>query len=84
MNKDVQTHIQLPLLNNSHHDAVLKPKATLGSLHQIQSILIIEPLMLINKEKQLLVHQSNAANTAQSNQEVLPVNKRDKTADDHV
>ena len=52
MKKGVQTHIQEPVLNNSHHDAVSQPKVILRSLHQIQPILSLEPLKLIDKEKQ--------------------------------
>ena len=33
MKKGIQTHIQVPVLNNSHFDFVLQPKVTLGSLH---------------------------------------------------
>ena len=55
MKKGIQTHIQVPVLNNSHHDAVLQPKVTLGSLHQIQSISPLEPLKLTDKEKQQVI-----------------------------
>lgn len=49
MEKGVQTHIQVSLLNNSHHIAVLKPNVTVGSCHQIQLISFIEPLELTDK-----------------------------------
>ena len=42
MKKGMQTHIQVPVLNNSHHGAVLQPEVTLASLHQIQSISPLE------------------------------------------
>ena len=81
--KGIQTHIQVPVLNNSHHDAVLQPKVTLGSLHQIQSISPLEPLKLTDKEKQQLVPQSKPANTTQNQQEVS-VEKTGKSTDDHI
>ena len=82
--KDVQTHIQVPLLNNSHHNAVLEPKVTRGSLHQIQSISPSEPLKLWNKKKQQFAHQSNTANTTQNHKEGSSVGKRGKSAYEHV
>ena len=51
MKKGIQTHIQVPVLNNSQNDPVLQPKVTLGSLHQIQSISPPESLKLTDKEK---------------------------------
>lgn len=63
MKKGVPTQIQEPVLNNSHHDAVSQPKVILRSLHQIQPILSLEPLKLIDKEKQQLFSQSNTSNT---------------------
>ena len=52
MTKSVQTHVQVPVLSNSHHNAVLQPKVTLGSFHQIQPISPLESLKLTDKEKQ--------------------------------
>ena len=63
MKKDVQIHIQSPVLNNSHHDAVLQTKVTLGSLNRIRSISPLGPLKLTGKGKQELVPQSKIANT---------------------
>ena len=51
MKKGVQTHIQVVVLNNSHHDVVLQPKVTLGLLHQIHSVSPLEQLKLTDKEK---------------------------------
>ena len=82
--KGVQTHIQVLLLNNSHHNAILEPKVTRGSLHQIQSISPSEPLKLWNKENQQFVHQSNTANTTQNHKEGSSVGKRGKSAYEHV
>ena len=76
--KDVQTHIQVPLLNNSHHNAVLEPKVTRGSLHQIQSISPSEPLKLWNKKKQQFAHQSNTANTTQNQRRIFSWQKGQK------
>ena len=81
--KGVQTHIQVPVLQSSHHDTVLQPKVTRGSLLQIQSISPSEPLTLRNKEKQQLVDQSNTANTTQNHQEVFSVGKNGKSAYKH-
>ena len=78
MKKGIQTHIQVPVLNNSHHDAVLQPKVTLGSLDQIQSISPLEPLKLTDREKQQLIPQSEPANTTQNQQEVFSVDKMGK------
>ena len=61
--KGIQTHIQGPVLNDSHHDAVLQPKVTLGSFHQIQSISPLESLKLTDREKQKLVLQCKTADT---------------------
>ena len=52
MKKGIQNHIHVPVLNNYHHNAVLQPKVTLGSLHQIQSISPLEPLKLTDKKKE--------------------------------
>ena len=84
MKKGVQTHIQVAVLNNSHHDAVLQPKVTLGLLHQIHSISPLEQLKLTDKEKQQLVAQSKTANNTQNQQEVFPVDKMGKSADDPI
>lgn len=50
MRKVGQTHIQVPTLNKSHHNAFLQPNVTLKSLHQIKSISSIEPVKLIDKK----------------------------------
>ena len=84
MKKGVQTHIQIPLPNNCHHDQVLKSKVILGSLHQMQSISPLELLKLTDKENQQLVHQGNTTNTTQNHQEVSSVDKRGKSTNDHV
>ena len=84
MKKGVQTHIQAPGYNNSHHDAVLQPTVTLRSLHQIQSISHLEPLKLIDQEKQKLVPQSITANTTQNHQDAFSVYKRGKSTDNYV
>ena len=80
MKKVVETLIQIPVLNNSHHDAVLHPKVTPESLYQIQSISALEPLQVTDKENQQLLAQSNTINTTQNHQEVFSVNKN---IDDH-
>ena len=84
MKKGIQTHIQVAVLTNSHHDVVLQPKVTLGSLHQIQSISPLEPLKLADEEKRQLVPQSQPANTKQNQQEVFSVGKMVKSTDDHI
>ena len=84
MRKGINTHIQVAVLNNSHHDAVLQPKVTLGSLHQIQSISPLKPLELTDKEKKQLIPQSKAANTTQNQQEVISVDKTGKSTNDHI
>ena len=71
MKKDIQTHIQVPVLNNSHHDTVLQPNVTPGPLHQIQPISPLESLRVTDKEKQQLVPQSKIANATQNYQEVF-------------
>ena len=52
MKKGLQTHVQVTVLNSSHHDVVLQPKVTLRSIHMILSISPLEPLKLTDKEKQ--------------------------------
>ena len=74
----------MPVLNNGHHDAVLQPKVTLGSLHQIQSISPLEPLKLTDKEKEKVVLQSKTADTTQNQQEVFSVDNTGKSRDDHI
>lgn len=57
MRKVGQTHIQVPTLNNSHHNAFLQPNVTLKSLHQIKSISPIEPVKLTDKKSMRAMQQ---------------------------
>ena len=61
---------------NSHYDAILRPKVTLGLLHQIHSI--------SDKEQQQLVSQGKTADTTQNHQEVFPVDKTGESTDGHI
>ena len=75
---------QVPILNNSHHDAVLQPKVTVGSRHQMQSVSPLELLKLTDKKKQQLVPQSKTADITHNQQEVFSVTKTGKSRGDHI